>query len=250
MEAHRHRNRRILPEARRDIPAVLHMIHDPEARVDAASVFRFQGNVRAAVGHVDVRLNQRLLRADQAVNIRINSVAFRRRAIGLLQLRKAHLADGHAFHKVLRLHGFRAAVEPATLIAERVHRLIFDLVVRNHEAAHRVADCVVRVCRAAVARRLPDFKGHRLPASVRLRVLQMPSFPPATPLTAERLSPDTDRDRDVGERRRGKAAFVRQLRFRLRVPRHAFGLRSLGFDIVRPESSFPRKRNCRSRHTT
>ena len=93
------------------------MIRDLEARVDAAAVFRFQGNVRAAVGHVDVRLNQRLLRADQAVNIRIDSVAFRRRAIGLLQLRKAHLADGHAFHKVLRLHGFRAAVEPAALIA-------------------------------------------------------------------------------------------------------------------------------------
>ena len=239
MEAHRHHNRRILPEARRDIPAVLHMIHDPEARVDAAAVFRFQGNVRAAVGHVDVRLNQRLLRADQAVNIRIDSVAFRRRAIGLLQLRKAHLADGHAFHKVLRLHGFRAAVEPAALIAERVHRLIFDLVVRNHEAAHRVADCVVRVCRAAVARRLPDFKGHRLPASVRLRVLQVAQL--SAGLAVDRrngLIQIRIAVRDVGERRRGKAAFVRQHRFCLRVPRHACGLRSLGFDIVRRSRRF------------
>ena len=239
MEAHRHHNRRILPEARRDIPAVLHMIRDLEARVDAAAVFRFQGNVRAAVGHVDVRLNQRLLRADQAVNIRIDSVAFRRRAIGLLQLRKAHLADGHAFHKVLRLHGFRAAVEPAALIAERVHRLIFDLVVRNHEAAHRVADCVVRVCRAAVARRLPDFKGHRLPASVRLRVLQVAQL--SAGLAVDRrnsLIQIRIAVRDVGERRRGKAAFVRQLRFCLRVPRHACGLRSLGFDIARRSRRF------------
>ena len=240
MEAHRHRNRRILPEARRDdIPAVLHMIRDLEARVDAAAVFRFQGNVRAAVGHVDVRLNQRLLRADQAVNIRIDSVAFRRRAIGLLQLRKAHLADGHAFHKVLRLHGFRAAVEPAALIAARVHRLIFDLVVRNHEAAHRVADCVVRVCRAAVARRLPDFKGHRLPASVRLRVLQVAQL--SAGLAVDRrngLLQIRIAVRDVGERRRGKAAFVRQLRFCLRVPRHACGLRSLGFDIARRSRRF------------
>ena len=239
MEAHRHHNRRILPEARRDIPAVLHMIRDLEARVDAAAVFRFQGNVRAAVGHVDVRLNQRLLRADQAVNIRIDSVAFRRRAIGLLQLRKAHLADGHAFHKVLRLHGFRAAVEPAALIAERVHRLIFDLVVRNHEAAHRVADCVVRVCRAAVARRLPDFKGHRLPASVRLRVLQVAQL--SAGLAVDRrngLIQIWIAVRDVGERRRGKAAFVRQLRFCLRVPRHACGLRSLGFDIARRSRRF------------
>ena len=239
MEAHRHRNRRILPEARRDIPAVLHMIHDPEARVDAASVFRFQGNVRAAVGHVDVRLNQRLLRADQAVNIRIDSVAFRRRAIGLLQLRKAHLADGHAFHKVLRLHGFLAAVEPAALIAVRVHRLIFDLVVRNREAAHRVADCVVRVRRAAVARRLPDFKGHRLPASVRLRVLQVAQL--SAGLAVDRrngLIQIRIAVRDVGERRRGKAAFVRQLRFCLRVPRHACGLRSLGFDIARRSRRF------------
>ena len=237
MEAHRHHNRRILPEARRDIPAVLHMIRDPEARVDAAAVF--QGNVRAAVGHVDVRLNQRLLRADQAVNIRIDSVAFRRRAIGLLQLRKAHLADGHAFHKVLRLHGSRAAVEPAALIAERVHRLIFDLVVRNHEAAHRVADCVVRVCRAAVARRLPDFKGHRLPASVRLRVLQVAQL--SAGLAVDRrngLIQIRIAVRDVGERRRGKAAFVRQLRFCLRVPRHACGLRSLGFDIARRSRRF------------
>ena len=239
MEAHRHHNRRILPEARRDIPAVLHMIRDLEARVDAAAVFRFQGNVRAAVGHVDVRLNQRLLRADQAVNIRIDSVAFRRRAIGLLQLRKAHLADGHAFHKVLRLHGFRAAVEPAALIAERVHRLIFDLVVRNHEAAHRVADCVVRVFRAAVARHLPDFKGHRLPASVRLRVLQVAQL--SADLAVDRrngLIQIRIAVRDVGERRRGKAAFVRQLRFCLRVPRHACGLRSLGFDIVRRSRRF------------
>ena len=239
MEAHRHHNRRILPEARRDIPAVLHMIRDLEARVDAAAVFRFQGNVRAAVGHVDVRLNQRLLRADQAVNIRIDSVAFRRRAIGLLQLRKAHLADGHAFHKVLRLHGFRAAVEPAALIAERVHRLIFDLVVRNHEAAHRVADCVVRVRRAAVARRLPDFKGHRLPASVRLRVLQVAQL--SAGLAVDRrngLIQIRIAVRDVGERRRGKAAFVRQLRFCLRVPRHACGLRSLGFDIARRSRRF------------
>ena len=239
MEAHRHHNRRILPEARRDIPAVLHMIRDLEARVDAAAVFRFQGNVRAAVGHVDVRLNQRLLRADQAVNIRIDSVAFRRRAIGLLQLRKAHLADGHAFHKVLRLHGFRAAVEPAALIAERVHRLIFDLVVRNHEAAHRVADCVIRVCRAAVARRLPDFKGHRLPASVRLRVLQVAQL--SAGLAVDRrngLIQIRIAVRDVGERRRGKAAFVRQHRFCLRVPRHACGLRSLGFDIARRSHHF------------
>ena len=239
MEAHRHHNRRILPEARRDIPAVPHMIRDLEARVDAAAVFRFQGNVRAAVGHVDVRLNQRLLRADQAVNIRIDSVAFRRRAIGLLQLRKTHLADGHAFHKVLRLHGFRAAVEPAALIAERVHRLIFDLVVRNHEAAHRVADCVVRVCRAAVARRLPDFKGHRLPASVRLRVLQVAQL--SAGLAVDRrngLIQIRIAVRDVGERRRGKAAFVRQLRFCLRVPRHACGLRSLGFDIARRSRRF------------
>ena len=239
MEAHRHRNRRILPEARRDIPAVLHMIRDLEARVDAAAVFRFQGNIRAAVGHVDVRLNQRLLRADQAVNIRIDSVAFRRRAIGLLQLRNAHLADGHAFHKVLRLHGFRAAVEPAALLAARVHRLIFDLVVRNHEAAHRVADCVVRVCRAAVARRLPDFKGHRLPASVRLRVLQVAQL--SAGLAVDRrngLLQIRIAVRDVGERRRGKAAFVRQLRFCLRVPRHAFGLRSLGFDIARRSRRF------------
>ena len=238
MEAHRHHNRRILPEARRDIPAVLHMIRDLEARVDAAAVFRFQGNVRAAVGHVDVRLNRRLLRADQAVNIRIDSVAFRRRAIGLLQLRKAHLADGHAFHKVLRLHGFRAA-EPAALIAERVHRLIFDLVVRNHKAAHRVADCVVRVCRAAVARRLPDFKGHRLPASVRLRVLQVAQL--SAGLAVDRrngLLQIRIAVRDVGERRRGKAAFVRQLRFCLRVPRHACGLRSLGFDIARRSRRF------------
>ena len=234
MEAHRHHNRHILPEARRDIPAVLHMIHDSEARVDAAAVFRFQGNVRAAVGHVDVRLNQRLLRADQAVNIRIDSVAFRRRAIGLLQLRKAHLADGHAFHKVLRLHGSRAAVEPAALIAKRVHRLIFDLVVRNHEAAHRVADCVVCVRRAAVARRLPDFKGHRLPASIRLRVLQVAQL--SAGLAVDRrngLIQIRIAVRDVGERRRGKAAFVRQHRFCLRVPRHACGLRSLGFDIAR-----------------
>ena len=239
MEAHRHHNRRILPEARRDIPAILHMIRDLEARVDAAAVFRFQGNVRAAVDHVDVRLNQRLLRADQAVNIRIDSVAFRRRAIGLLQLRKAHLADGHAFHKVLRLHGFRAAVEPAALIAERVHRLIFDLVVRNHEAAHRVADCVVRVCRAAVARRLPDFKGHRLPASVRLRVLQVAQL--SAGLAVDRrngLIQIRIAVRDVGERRRGKAAFVRQHRFCLRVPRHACGLRSLGFDIARRSRRF------------
>ena len=239
MEAHRHHNRRILPEARRDVPAVPHMIRDLEARVDAAAVFRFQGNVRAAVGHVDVRLNRRLLRADQAVNIRIDSVAFRRRAIGLLQLRKAHLADGHAFHKVLRLHGFRAAVEPAALIAERVHRLIFDLVVRNHEAAHRVADCVVRVCRAAVARRLPDFKGHRLPASVRLRVLQVAQL--SAGLAVDRrngLIQIRIAVRDVGERRRGKAAFVRQLRFCLRVPRHACGLRSLGFDIARRSRRF------------
>ena len=239
MEAHRHHNRRILPEARRDIPAVLHMIRDLEARVDAAAVFRFQGNVRAAVGHVDVRLNQRLLRADQAVNIRIDSVAFRRRAIGLLQLRKAHLADGHAFHKVLRLHGFRAAVEPAALLAARVHRLIFDLVVRNHEAAHRVADCVVRVCRAAVARRLPDFKGHRLPASVRLRVLQVAQL--SAGLAVDRrnvLIQIRIAVRDVGERRRGKAAFVRQHRFCLRVPRHACGLRSLCFDIVRRSRRF------------
>ena len=239
MEAHRHHNRRILPEARRDIPAVPHMIRDLEARVDAAAVFRFQGNVRAAVGHVNVRLNQRLLRADQAVNIRIDSVAFRRRAIGLLQLRKAHLADGHAFHKVLRLHGFRAAVEPAALIAERVHRLIFDLVVRNHEAAHRVADCVVRVRRAAVARRLPDFKGHRLPASVRLRVLQVAQL--SAGLAVDRrngLIQIRIAVRDVGERRRGKAAFVRQLRFCLRVPRHACGLRSLGFDIARRSRRF------------
>ena len=239
MEAHRHHNRRILPEARRDIPAVLHMIHDLEARVDAAAVFRFQGNVRAAVGHVNVRLNQRLLRADQAVNIRIDSVAFRRRAIGLLQLRKAHLADGHAFHKVLRLHGFRAAVEPAALIAERVHRLIFDLVVRNHEAAHRVADCVVRVRRAAVARRLPDFKGHRLPASVRLRVLQAAQL--SAGLAVDRrngLIQIRIAVRDVGERRRGKAAFVRQHRFCLGVPRHACGLRSLGFDIARRSRRF------------
>ena len=240
MEAHRHHNRRILPEARRDIPAVLlHMIRDLEARVDAAAVFLFQGNVRAAVGHVDVRLNRRLLRADQAVNIRIDSVAFRRRAIGLLQLRKAHLADGHAFHKVLRLHGFRAAVEPAALIAERVHRLIFDLVVRNHEAAHRVADCVVRVCRAAVARRLPDFKGHRLPASVRLRVLQVAQL--SAGLAVDRrnsLIQIRIAVRDVGERRRGKAAFVRQHRFCLRVPRHACGPRSLGFDIARRSRRF------------
>jgi len=239
MEAHRHRNRRILPEARRDIPAVPHMIRDLEARVDAAAVFRFQGNVRAAVGHVDVRLNQRLLRADHAVNIRIDSVAFRRRAIGLLQLRKAHLADGHAFHKVLRLHGFRVAVEPAALIAARVHRLIFDLVVRNHEAAHRVADCVVRVRRAAVARRLPDFKGHRLPASVRLRVLQVAQL--SVGLAVDRrnsLIQIRIAVRDVGERRRGKAAFVRQLRFCLRVPRHACGLRSLGFDIARRSRRF------------
>ena len=239
MEAHRHHNRRILPEASRDIPAVLHMIRDLEARVDAAAVFRFQGNVRAAVGHVDVRLNQRLLRADHAVNIRIDSVAFRRRAIGLLQLRKAHLADGHAFHKVLRLHGFRAAVEPAALIAARVHRLIFDLVVRNHEAAHRVADCVVRVRRAAVARRLPDFKGHRLPASVRLRVLQVAQL--SAGLAVDRrnsLIQIRIAVRDVGERRRGKAAFVRQLRFCLRVPRHACGLRSLGFDIARRSRRF------------
>ena len=239
MEAHRHHNRRILPEARRDIPAVLHMIRDLEVRVDAAAVFRFQGNVRAAVGHVDVRLNRRLLRADQAVNIRIDSVAFRRRAIGLLQLRKAHLADGHAFHKVLRLHGFRAAVEPAALIAERVHRLIFDLVVRNHEAAHRVADCVIRVCRAAVARRLPDFKGHRLPASVRLRVLQVAQL--SAGLAVDRrngLIQIRIAVRDVGERRRGKAAFVRQHRFCLRVPRHACGLRSLGFDIARRSRRF------------
>ena len=239
MEAHRHHNRRILPEARRDIPAVPHMIRDLEARVDAAAVFRFQGNVRAAVGHVDARLNQRLLRVDQAVNIRIDSVAFRRRAIGLLQLRKAHLADGHAFHKVLRLHGFRAAVEPAALIAERVHRLIFDLVVRNHEAAHRVADCVVCVCRAAVARRLPDFKGHRLPASVRLRVLQVAQL--SAGLAVDRrngLLQIRIAVRDVGERRRGKAAFVRQHRFCLRVPRHACGLRSLGFDIARRSRRF------------
>ena len=239
MEAHRHHNRRILPEARRDIPAVLHMIRDLEARVDAAAVFRFQGNVRAAVGHVDVRLNQRLLRADQAVNIRIDSVAFRRRAIGLLQLRKAHLADGHTFHKVLRLHGFRAAVEPAALIAVRIHRLIFDLVVRNHEAAHRVADCVVRVCRAAVVRRLPDFKGHRLPASVRLRVLQVAQL--SAGLAVDRrngLIQIRIAVRDVGERRRGKAAFVRQHRFCLRVPRHACGLRSLGFDIARRSRRF------------
>ena len=239
MEAHRHRNRRILPEARRDIPAVPHMIRDLEARVDAAAVFRFQGNVRAAVGHVDVRLNQRLLRADHAVNIRIDSVAFRRRAIGLLQLRKAHLADGHAFHKVLRLHGFLAAVEPAALIAVRVHRLIFDLVVRNHKAAHRVADCVVRVRRAAVARRLPDFKGHRLPASVRLRVLQVAQL--SVGLAVDRrnsLIQIRIAVRDVGERRRGKAAFVRQLRFCLRVPRHACGLRSLGFDIARRSRRF------------
>ena len=239
MEAHRHHNRRILPEARRDIPAVPHMIRDLEARVDAAAVFRFQGNVRAAVGHIDVRLNQRLLRADQAVNIRIDSVTFRRRAIGLLQLRKAHLADGHAFHKVLRLHGFRAAIEPAALIAERVYRLIFDLVVRNHEAAHRVADCVVRVCRSAVARRLPDFKGHRLPASVRLRVLQVAQL--SAGLTVDRrngLIQIRIAVRDVGERRRGKAAFVRQLRFCLRVPRHACGLRSLGFDIARRSRRF------------
>ena len=239
MEAHRHRNRRILPEARRDIPAVLHMIRDLEARVDAAAVFRFQGNVRAAVGHVDVRLNQRLPRADQAVNIRIDSVAFRRRAIGLLQLRKAHLADGHAFHKVLRLHGFLAAVEPAALIAARVHRLIFDLVVRNHEPAHRVADCVVRVRRAAVARRLPDFKGHRLPASVRLRVLQVAQL--SAGLAVDRrngLIQIRIAVRDVGERRRGKAAFVRQLRFCLRVPRHACGLQSLGFDIARRSRRF------------
>ena len=239
MEAHRHRNRRILPEARRDIPAVPHMIRDLEARVDAAAVFRFQGNVRAAVGHVDVRLNQRLLRAGQAVNIRIDSVAFRRRAIGLLQLRKAHLADGHAFHKVLRLHGFLVAVEPAALIAVRVHRLIFDLVVRNHEAAHRVADCVVRVRRAAVARRLPDFKGHRLPASVRLRVLQVAQL--FAGLAVDRrngLIQIRIAVRDVGERRRGKAAFVRQLRFCLRVPRHACGLQSLGFDIARRSRRF------------
>ena len=239
MEAHRHHNRRILPEARRDIPAVLHMIRDLEARVDAAAVFRFQGNVRAAVSHVDVRLNQRLLRADHAVNIRIDSVAFRRRAIGLLQLRKAHLADGHAFHKVLRLHGFRAAVEPAALIAVRVHRLIFDLVVRNHEAAHRVADCVVRVCRAAVARRLPDFKGHRLPASVRLRVLQVAQL--SVGLAVDRrngLIQIRIAVRDVGERRRSKAAFVRQHRFCLRVPRHACGLRSLGFNIARRSRRF------------
>ena len=239
MEAHRHHNRRILPEARRDIPAVPHMIRDLEARVDAAAVFRFQGNVRAAVGHVDVRLNQRLLRADQAVNIRIDSVAFRRRAIGLLQLRKAHLADGHAFHKVLRLHGFRAAVEPVALLAARVHRLIFDLVVRNHEAAHRVADCVVRVCRAAVARRLPDFKGHRLPASVRLRVLQVAQLSAGHAVDRRNgLIQIRIAVRDVGERRRGKAAFVRQLRFCLRVPRHAFGLQSLGFDIVRRSRRF------------
>ena len=239
MEAHRHRNRRNLPEARRDIPAVLHMIRDLEARVDAAAVFRFQGNVRAAAGHVDVRLNQRLLRADHAVNIRIDSVAFRRRAIGLLQLRKAHLADGHAFHKVLRLHGFLVAVEPAALIAVRVHRLIFDLVVRNHEAAHRVADCVVRVRRAAVARRLPDFKGHRLPASVRLRVLQVAQL--SAGLAVDRrngLIQIRIAVRDVGERRCGKAAFVRQLRFCLRVPRHACGLRSLGFDIARRSRRF------------
>ena len=44
--------------------------------------------------------------------------------------------------------------------------------------------------------------------------------------------------RDVGERRRGKAAFVRQLRFCLRVPRHACGLRSLGFDIARRSRRF------------
>ena len=239
MEAHRHHNRRILPEARRDIPAVLHMIRDLEARVDVAAVFRFQGNVRAAAGHVDVRPNQLLLRADQAVNIRIDSVAFRRRAIGLLQLRKAHLADGHAFHKVLRLHGFLAAVEPAALIAVRVHRLIFDLVVRNHEAVHRVADCVVRVRRAAVARRLPDFKGHRLPASVRLRVLQVAQL--SVGLAVDRrngLIQIRIAVRDVGERRRGKAAFVRQLRFCLRVPRHACGLRSLGFDIARRSRRF------------
>ena len=239
MEAHRHRNRRILPEARRDIPAVPHMIRDLEARVDAAAVFRFQGNVRAAAGHVDVRLNQLLLRADQAVNICIDFVAFRRRAIGLLQLRKAHLADGHAFHKVLRLHGFLVAVEPAALIAVRVHRLIFDLVVRNHEAAHRVADCVVRVHRAAVARRLPDFKGHRLPASVRLRVLQVAQL--SAGLAVDRrngLIQIRIAVRDVGERRRGKAAFVRQHRFCLRVPRHACGLRSLGFDIARRSRRF------------
>ena len=239
MEAHRHHNRRFLPEARRDIPAVLHMIRDLEARVDAAAVFRFQGNVLAAAGHVDVRLNQRLLRAGQAVNIRIDFVAFRRRAIGLLQRRKAHLADGHAFHKVLRLHGFLAAVEPAALIAARVHRLIFDLVVRNHEAAHRVADCVVRVRRAAVARRLPDFKGHRLPASVRLRVLQVAQL--SAGLAVDRrngLIQIRIAVRDVGERRRGKAAFVRQLRFCLRVPRHACGLRSLGLDIVRRSRRF------------
>ena len=239
MEAHRHHNRRILPEARRDIPAVLHMIRDLEARVDAAAVFRFQGNVRVAAGHVDVRLNQLLLRADQAVNICIDFVAFRRRAIGLLQLRKAHLADGHAFHKVLRLHGFLVAVEPAALIAVRVHRLIFDLVVRNHEAAHRVADCVVRVHRAAVARRLPDFKGHRLPASVRLRVLQVAQL--SAGLAVDRrngLIQIRIAVRDVGERRRGKAAFVRQHRFCLRVPRHACGLRSLGFDIARRSRRF------------
>ena len=239
MEAHRHHNRRILPEASRDIPAVLHMIRDLEARVDAAAVFRFQGNVRAAAGHVDVRPNQLLLRADHAVNIRIDFVAFRRRAIGLLQLRKAHLADGHAFHKVLRLHGFLAAVEPDALIAVRVHRLIFDLVVRNHEAAHRVADCVVRVRRAAVARRLPDFKGHRLPASVRLRVLQVAQL--SADLAVDRrngLIQIRIAVRDVGERRRGKAAFVRQHRFCLRVPRHACGLRSLGFDIARRSRRF------------
>ena len=240
MEAHRHHNRRILPEARRDIPAVLlHMIRDLEARVDAAAVFRFQGNVRASAGHVDVRPNQRLLRADHAVNIRIDSVAFRRRAIGLLQLRKAHLADGHAFHKVLRLHGFLAAVEPDALLAARVHRLIFDLVVRNHEAAHRVADCVVRVFRAAVARRLPDFKGHRLPASVRLCVLQVAQL--SAGLAVDRrngLIQIRIAVRNVGERRRGKAASVRQLRFCLRVPRHACGLQSLGFDIARRSRRF------------
>ena len=140
---------------------------------------------------------------------------------------------------MLRLHGFRAAVEPAALIAERVHRLIFDLVVRNHEAAHRVADCVVRVCRAAVARRLPDFKGHRLPASVRLRVLQVAQL--SAGLAVDRrngLIQIRIAVRDVGERRRGKAAFVRQHRFCLRVPRHACGLRSLGFDIVRRSRRF------------
>ena len=140
---------------------------------------------------------------------------------------------------MLRLHGFLAAVEPAALIAARVHRLIFDLVVRNHEAAHRVADCVVRVRRAAVARRLPDFKGHRLPASVRLRVLQVAQL--SAGLAVDRrngLIQIRIAVRDVGERRRGKAAFVRQLRFCLRVPRHACGLRSLGFDIARRSRRF------------